>query len=367
LSRKLREEELEDLSRGAALLGSGGGGDPYIGRLMVSEVLKSGAELTLWDLDEVPDEAFVIPTAMMGAPTVMVEKLPAGFEGSLALRALEEHLGRTATATMPIECGGINSTMPLVVGARAGIPVIDADGMGRAFPELQMETFNVYGVPGTPMAIANEHGDVAILRTHSNKQMEWFARGITIRMGGSALIAEYVMDGATVRRTSIPGTLSLGIALGRAIRRAREKHADVIGHLEEALRPTVYGAPHVIFEGKVEDLFRRTTEGFARGSARIRAFTGGEVLNVDFQNENLIATVDGELLAVVPDLICVMDLETGEPITTEGLRYGQRVRVITITPPEIMRTPQALAVFGPRAFGLDHDYRPHEETAGRPS
>jgi uncharacterized protein len=356
VSRKLGEQDLEDLSRGAALLGSGGGGDPYIGRLMVREVLHSGAEVTLWDLDEVPDDAFVIPTAMMGAPTVMVEKLPAGFEGTLALRALEEHLGRRATATMPIECGGINSTMPLVVGARAGLPVIDADGMGRAFPELQMETFHVYGVSGTPMAIANEHRDVAILRTHDNKQMEWFARGITIRMGGSALIAEYSMDGATVRRTSIPGTLSLGIGLGGAIREARERHEDVMAHLDAALRDTVYGAPRVIFEGKVEDVFRRTTEGFARGSAAIRAFSGAERLKIEFQNEHLIATVDGEALAVVPDLICVMDLETGEPITTEALRYGQRVRVIAITPPEIMRTPEALAVFGPRAFGLDHDY-----------
>jgi DUF917 family protein len=266
---------------------------------------------------------------------------------------------------MPIECGGINSTMPLVVGARAGIPVIDADGMGRAFPELQMETFHVYGVPGTPMAIANEHGDVAILRTHDNKQMEWFARGITIRMGGSALIAEYSMDGATVRRASIPGTLSLGIGLGRAIREARERHEDVIAHLDHALRPTVYGAPHVIFEGKVEDVFRRTTEGFARGSARIRGFSRDRVLAIEFQNEHLIATVDGEVLAVVPDLICVLDLETGEPITTEGMRYGQRVRVITITPPEIMRTPEALAVFGPRAFGIDHEYRPREEAASK--
>jgi DUF917 family protein len=366
LSRKLSEGDLEDLSRGAALLGSGGGGDPYIGRVMVREVLRSGAQVTLWDLEEVPEEAFVVPTAMMGAPTVMIEKLPAGSEGLLALRALEEHLGRRATATMPIECGGINSTMPLLVGARAGIPVVDADGMGRAFPELQMETFHVYGVQGTPMAIANEHGDVAVLRTHSNQQMEWFARGITIRMGGSALIAEYSMDGATARRTAIPGTLSLGIALGRAIRQARERHQDVIGHLDDALRPTVYGSPHVVFEGKVEDVFRRTTEGFARGNARIRAFAGDRVLGIEFQNEHLIARVDGEVLAVVPDLICVLDLETGEPITTEGMRYGQRVRVIAITPPEIMRTPEALAVFGPRAFGIDHDYRPREEAAGAP-
>src|SRR2546421_4843672 len=187
---------------------------------MVEQALAAGGHLTLISPDEVPDDAFVIPTAMMGAPTVLVEKIPSGHEAVASLRALEAHLGRRAYATMPIECGGINSTMPLVVGARLGLPVIDADGMGRAFPELQMETFHVYGVPGTPMAITNEFGDCAVIAAHDNRMMEWVARGITIRMGGSALIAEYSMDGATVRRASIPGTLSLGIGLGRAIREA---------------------------------------------------------------------------------------------------------------------------------------------------
>src|ERR1700716_646108 len=148
---ELTSQDLKDLARGAALLGSGGGGDPYVGRLMVERALADGAQVTVWDLDEVPDEALIIPTAMMGAPTVMVEKIPSGLEGVHALQALERHLGRQATATMPIECGGINSTMPLVVAALTGRPVVDADGMGRAFPELQMETFHVFGVSRDPM------------------------------------------------------------------------------------------------------------------------------------------------------------------------------------------------------------------------
>jgi DUF917 family protein len=152
VARQLRIDDLQDLARGAALLGSGGGGDPYVGRLMVEQCLRSGDRVTVWELAEVPDDALVICTAMMGAPTVMVEKVPAGTEGMLALRTLERHLGRQATATMPMECGGINSTMPLVVGAKGRIPVVDADGMGRAFPELQMETFHVFGVSGSPMA-----------------------------------------------------------------------------------------------------------------------------------------------------------------------------------------------------------------------
>ncbi len=148
MSWQLTEDHLPDLARGAAVLGTGGGGDPYIGRLMVAAAIRArGEPVTVLSVDELGRDALVIPTAMMGAPTVMVEKIPRGDEAVNALRALEKHLGRTADATMPIECGGLNSMMPLVVAARTGLPVVDADGMGRAFPELNMETFSVYGVP----------------------------------------------------------------------------------------------------------------------------------------------------------------------------------------------------------------------------
>src|SRR5207248_6979321 len=106
----ITRQDLLDLAYGAALLGSGGGGDPYIGRLMAERALDRGRTVTVWDLDEVPDDGLVISTAMMGAPTVMIEKLPAGTEGVAALHALEEHLGRSAIATIPMECGGLNST-----------------------------------------------------------------------------------------------------------------------------------------------------------------------------------------------------------------------------------------------------------------
>ena len=359
---ELLAEDLLDLARGAAFLGTGGGGDPYIGRLMAEAAIAEHGPITLFDLDELKDDDFVIPTAMMGAPTVMIEKIPRGDEAVQSLRALERHLGRRADATMPIECGGINSTMPLVVGALLGLPVVDADGMGRAFPELQMETFHVYGVAGTPMAITNEHGDTAIVTTHDNHTMEWLARGITIRMGGASLIAEYAMDGATAKRVSIPGTISLGVRIGRCLREARARHADPFEALIALLRETHYAYGRVIFLGKVTDVFRRTTEGFAKGTARIES-ADGEVLELTFQNEHLVARVDGEVRAIVPDLICVLEAETAEPITTEAIRYGQRVQVMAVSTPPIMRTPDALAVFGPAAFGLEEEFRPIEELA----
>ena len=94
MSWTLTAADLPDLARGATLLGTGGGGDPYIGQMLVEQVLGDGG-ITILDPEELADDLFVIPTAQMGAPTVMIEKIPAGTEPTLALRTLEAHLGRT--------------------------------------------------------------------------------------------------------------------------------------------------------------------------------------------------------------------------------------------------------------------------------
>ncbi len=83
-------------------------------------------------------------------------------------------------------------------------------------------------------------------------------------------------------------------------------------------------------------------------------------MQIDIQNENLVARIDGRVAAIVPDLIAVMDSETALPITTESLRYGQRVTIVAVSVPKIMRTREALEVFGPKCFGLSDPYQPIE-------
>ncbi len=172
-------DELADIALGATVLGTGGGGDPHVGRLVARQAIEECGPVELVPPAEVEDDALVLLSAQMGAPTVAVEKLPGGHEPVASVERIERELGRDADYTMPMECGGINSTFPFAVAARKDIPVVDADGMGRAFPELHHETFNVYGVSGTPAAVSDEHGDSALIETGDNERLEWLARGIT--------------------------------------------------------------------------------------------------------------------------------------------------------------------------------------------
>lgn len=363
MATQIGEQEIEDLAVGAAVLGTGGGGDPYVGKLIAQRAIRHSGPIPLLAPYEVPDDALVIPTAAMGAPTVSIEKIPNGEESFRSLRLLESYLGKKAFATMPIECGGGNSTIPFVVAAKAGIPVVDADGMGRAFPELQMETFHIYGVKGSPMAIHNERGDSCILTTLDNNRLERFARAMAVKMGATAHLAEYPMTGKQVKETAIPGTLTLAIRIGRVIREARAGKQDPIEAIIDVTADSNYGRAMVLFRGKVAEVERLTTGGFVRGKSVVEGFDEfqGRRLEVVFQNENLVAFIDGEPVAMVPDLITFLDAETGTPITTESVKYGYRVVVLGIPTPEIMRTPEALEVWGPRYFGYDLDYRPMEE------
>src|SRR2546427_1047722 len=146
------EAEMHDIASGAAILGTGGGGDPYVGKLMALTAIRKHGPVKLLDPTEVPDDWFVIPTAIMGAPTVLIERIPRGDEAVASLRLLEKYHGRKADATMPIEAGGGELTVPFVGGAQNGPPPLDGGGMGGALPPPHMEAFSVDGLPRSPLA-----------------------------------------------------------------------------------------------------------------------------------------------------------------------------------------------------------------------
>ena len=348
------EDVLESVAIGAGILGTGGGGNPYIGQLRARQAIRRWGPVTVLAPDELPEDASVVCVGGIGAPTVGIEKVR-DLQSYHALRAIEEYTGTRATALISNEIGGSNSLEPLIPAAMAGIPVVDADGMGRAFPELQMKTFFVYGVPCCPMAIADEKGNSVVIRETINPAWaERLARSITVQMGCVACYAVAPMTAEQVRRTAVPNTLSLARNLGDAVQKARAEGEDPL----ESILGTCPGK--VLFSGKVMDLDRRTTAGFARGTLTIDGLDdfSGESMMIEFQNENLIARRDGELVCTVPDLICAVATDLGEPVTTELMRYGLRVTILGFPAPALWTTPEGLAVVGPQAFGYDIEFTP---------
>ena len=359
--REISADDIEALAIGAAILSTGGGGNPYIGKLRCLQLLLRGCKIKMLDLGELADDAIVIAVAGIGAPVISIEKFEQGEEGLRALRAVEECCGRQADALIAAEIGGANCMEPMITAAQAGLPVIDGDGMGRAFPEMQMVTFSIYGHSSVPAAMADEKGNVLLMR-HAVEDF-WFeriARATVVAMGGSAGSAMAPMEGRFVKRAAVPRTVSQAIDLGNIVLDAKVRHEspiDIICEREGGTR---------LMDAKIVDVKRLLIGGFSVGEIDLRGLAqyAGQRGTIRIQNEFLVFSRDGAIEIAVPDLIVVLELDTGDAITTEMLRFGQRIAIVGLPCHPLLRSPEALRVVGPAAFGLTGiEYRPLDRVA----
>ncbi|MGE3253717.1 DUF917 domain-containing protein [Pseudonocardia sp.] len=350
-------DNLPALALGCTVFAGGGGGDPRIGELMAMEAIRELGPVRLLPLDALADDDLIMPCGMIGAPTVMVEKIPNGAEGRVIRKAYEVRFGRPVAAVMPFEMGGINGVLPVAWAAYAGLPLLDADFMGRAFPELQMLTPHLFGMPGSPAVITDERLQTIEFHARDNVWLEKLVRNCVASLGGSACGGLYPMTAGAARLPAITGTVTRAIRMGEAIRRGAEDPLAAIGQVAPVTR---------IGQGKVVDIERRTSGGFVRGSALVEGLgtDKGRLFRLEFQNENLVVLEDGEPLATVPDIITLLDIHTGHGIVTEGIRYGQRIEIVAFPAPEVWTSPEGLSAVGPRAFGYDFDFVPVGERHG---
>ena len=244
------------------MLGSGGGGDPYIGRLMAEQAMGENGTVPVVDIDALDDDALVLPIAMMGAPTVMLEKFPSGREIPRLVEMMERLTGKRVAAILCIEAGGLNSTIPFIAAANMGLPIVDGDAMGRAFPELQMVSFTLGGLTASPMAMVDDKGNVATFDTVSNSWSERLARALTIEMGGAAMVSLYPATAGEMKPTLIRGSLGKAQRIGEIM---AEHGAGACAALAEA-----FDGVH-LFQGRVGDVVGRSEGGFARARCALRA------------------------------------------------------------------------------------------------
>jgi uncharacterized protein len=351
--RPVSAEEIESLAIGAWILGTGGGGSPYLALLNMRALYRQGAAVSLMDPRDLADDDLVAVVSSMGAPLVGQERLTDPRTIARAVTMMETYLGRRFRAIMALEIGGGNALQPLMAAALLGRPVVDADGMGRAFPEAQMTSFAIHDLRMDPLVLVDVRDNAVIVaQAASWPWMERLSRTACVAVGSIAATCKAPRTGREVRECAILDSTSKAIRLGQTVQSARRIHRDPIEAIVEA------GDGRRIFTGKIADVARRATEGFLRGTARLDGLGGdrGHRFELAFQNEFAVGWLDGAPRVMTPDLICVMDTVSGEAIGTETLRYGQRVSVVALPAPPVLLTPRGLAHVGPRAFGYDLDF-----------
>jgi len=347
------EESIEPLATGAWILGTGGGGNPYLAALNLRRLYAQGCRVQLMDPMALQDDDLVAVVSNMGAPLVGQERLGDPAQLARAVEVMETYLGKSFRAIMSVEIGGANALSSFLAAAILGRPVINADAMGRAYPEAQMTSFAIGNLPMFPLSLVDiRDNEVIVTRAASWKWMERISRKVCTEVGSTAATCKAPRSGREVKEWGIHYTVTKAITLGQAVMDARVRHEDPV----QAVIDCEGGK--VLFRGKVQDVARETTGGFLRGRTIIEGIDGDKGARVElaFQNEWAVAFRDGKAVAMTPDLLCLLDTVSGGAIGTEAVRYGQRVTLVALPAPAILTTPAGIAAVGPRAFGYDLDF-----------
>ncbi len=350
--RMIDEQAIEDIASGSAVLASGGGGDPFRGKLSALSVLSQTGPVPLVTIEELGDDAIIASPFLIGAPIALLEKFPFVDEIERTMRALEKRAGKRIEAVFAAEVGGVNSMVPFTVAARMGIAVLDADTMGRAYPLLDLTLTNLAGISSSPIVITDDYGTEVTVVSDDNAILEVVGRTVSHKFGASAAAAGFFGTVGATKAGLVGGSISLAERIGVTMRDAPLHPAEA---WEEILR---YTGGKQLFEGKVSSVTQDIEDGWGKGRVIIEGSGefDGETLRIEVINENLAARIGSRVIACTPDIITVFDATSGSPLTTENVRYGYRVGVAAIPCDPRWVTPGGIDLGGPRRFAFDFDY-----------
>ena len=392
----ISETDLSWISTGCYILGTGGGGSPYANMILLRQLLRAGAVVRVVNPRDVADSAAVGCGCGAGSPTVSIEKLQ-GDEMMQAQTELYKLCPQKATHMIALEIGGGNGLQGLTLSASTNldVPCVDGDWMGRAYPTKWQTTpvvFNERQPIWSPVSVADGNGNVVIMPVAaSDHHVERIIRAALSEMGSQVGCADPPVSGAEMKRWVVENTLSQSWRIGCAVARARAENR--VDNVAEMIIEECGGseAAKVLFKGKIVRVDRTLRMGHVYGECVIEAadvgghaslsdvkpeFTGQ--IKIPFKNENIAAirvadtdTPESELdtniperqedvLAIVPDLISVIDAQNGEAVGTPEYRYGLLVMVLGIAASDRWTgSARGIELGGPKAFGFGHlEYRP---------
>ncbi len=368
------DQQCEDFAAGLAFLGTGGGGGTMAdGVRLFSDALHRYGRIELTDIAELPANAWAVSVIDVGArkhregPSaeelakfgLVEEKYDQVGRIVRAVEELAAYAGVEVEAIIPAEIGSGNTSIPINAALRLGIPVVDGDWVGRAIPELDMAKPTIFGKSITPLVYVDRWGDVCIVKELASGAMaDRTGRMLSAGAFGGLGSAGYLMQLSEANRMMVHRSLSTALAIGRAMREDREG-----GRLFTRLLQETGG--WILFKGVLTGCDWESTIEFQHSYAThtlsgVNEFEG-EAMKLWVKNEHHIAWRNGDVVATSPDLITLVDLETGFPRTNRDIAEGDRVAVVGMRiPDESFRTPRGLELLGPRHFGFDIDYVPIE-------
>jgi len=349
--KTLAHQDLTDLVEGAAIFSGGGGGDSLVGLNIVEKLVEKRCPVRLIDPVEASDDEIVVNFACVGATMNVAYH---GDAATKTLRVLEELLGKKAFAVIPLELGGFSTLTAVDVAARCGVPVVDADGAGRAVSELNIQVYAMNNVASAPMVVADIDAEniQCFKEKIDSRSAEQVSRALAAKLGQSVYVARPVLTGKRVRTSSVVNTLSASIRMGMLLRKAVDPVRAILTETNGS----------ALFEGFVSNLDRETRSGFTWTTLTLEGLrdSAGATLQLKARNEFLAVFKNGKLVAAAPDIITAVSSETGKCVPAEKITEDSRLTVLAIPAPKQWRSRRGLELWREvmQRSGIREDYVP---------
>ena len=216
-----------------------------------------------------------------------------------------------------------------------------------------------------------------MIKTTDDEIVDRALRAACSEMGSRVGLTAKPTTAQRVQDFAVLNTVSQAWRIGRCVARAQQENSThtVADQIIDAI-----GGPStakILFRGKIVAVERRLFKGHSHGHIIIEQTMdedlesqhetpavkeGGKVM-IPFKNESIYVkhiAEDGteEYLASVPDLIAVLENQTGLALGVPEFRYGLVVTVLGVTcSPRWTSTPRGLEYGGPGAFGYNIPYK----------
>ncbi|WP_250656227.1 DUF917 family protein [Alkalimarinus coralli] len=325
--RELDRDAVENIAKGACFLGSGGGGPLSITPAIIDNIFKCADKVEVVEMDEVADSAGIAIAAGMGSPqgaTGMTFDTAA----SVAFNAVADQYG-SLDYVAAVEVGAANSVVPMLVAVQNNIPLVDANGAGRAVPTLPSTTYAQSGVPATPAVLSAVgvpgNPTVTCPSGYSAEEVEdWAQQVLTTNPNftkyNSGAVALWAFNGKKLNEGSGPTATAVGgsLELAESIGGALDSLTPV-----ESVTEVLKGAGHkynFLGTGKVIAVKEESVGALDGGLVQVSMDSG--ILELPYLNEFLGAfswNTTNPIYILGPDMICCMTPD-GEPLSNPSIK-----------------------------------------------
>ena len=329
----LTKETCRQALLGGLLLGGGGGGLLSEGKKALEEAFTYADELKMLDIDELAPDDLVVTVSTVGAPSAFDAHLTCD-HWLTALKLFSDACGQKIAGFISCENGAISTANGWILSAITGIPMVDAPSNGRAHPTGTMGSMGLNLLP--------HYQTIQTACGGSGPQyLETVARGAlgptaqVIRAsaaanGGMVGVICNPVPASYLRDHAAPGAIAQAIRIGQlyetCVKQAEGRDASAGALFVRALEE--HFDARILMRGFISGYSLKMEGGYDIGHLDVKNEQG--LLTCTFWNENMFVTRGMERIATFPDLICLLDAETGESVSTAEARDGRDVYALVI-------------------------------------